>query len=296
MRIALLHNPAAGDSPSRRQLIRLIERHGHEVRYHSTKEKGDEEIRDEDVDLVLIAGGDGSTAKAFKLLGSKVPFALLPVGTANNIACSLGIAGSHEEIVAGLAKAREVRLDVGTARAPWGETRFVESAGVGLFAALLREAMYETTTPRKEDPELDPITWARHKLRGLLQRVAARQCSIEVDGAELSGEYLMATVMNISYIGPRLWLAPTVTPGDGCLELLLVKEEDRVVFATWLDDLIHGKREAFPILPWKGRRIRMEWSGAAGHLDDEAWPKPDLAPGNGMVTLEVVSEPVRVLV
>ncbi len=296
MRIALLHNPASGGSPSRRRLVKLIESYGHEVRYHSSREHGDEAIRHEDVDLVLIAGGDGTTAKAFKLLGARVRFALLPVGTANNIASSLGVEGSHEEILSGLGRAREVRLDVGTARAPWEETRFVESAGVGLFAALLREATYETTQPRKEDPELDPIAWARHKLRGLLQRVAARRCAIVVDGHDLSGDYLMAAAMNISYIGPRLGLAPGATSGDGLLELVLVREEDRVVFATWLDDLLHGKREAFPIVPRQGKRIEMEWSGAAGHLDDEAWPKPEVRRANGTVVLEIDSEPVRVLV
>jgi diacylglycerol kinase family enzyme len=297
MDIALLHNPRAGEGHSRRTLEKLLRAHGHRCRYTSTQEEGDEEILAEGCDLVLVAGGDGTVAKAVKLLGSKIPYAVLPLGTANNIALSLGIQGTPEEIVASLAQAKPRPFDLAIAEASWCRSRFVESTGVGLFAALLREGRDETGFPRKDDPGLDPNGWGRHRLRGLLERIAPRPCRVEIDGVDRSGAYLMVTAMNIGHIGPRLELAPAADPGDGLLDLLLVREEDRVKFGSWLDEVVRGAPAEFPVPAERGRRIRFEWSDAAGHLDDELWPPPgEIERPVGMVTLEIRERPAQVLV
>lgn len=298
MRIAVLHNPTAGEEVlSRRKLEKLLRQHGHECIYHSTKEEGQEEIRSDQADLVLVAGGDGTVAKGAKLVGSTRPLVILPLGTANNIALSLGIQGTPEEIIGSLDRVSLRAFDLATATGPWGSTPFVESTGVGLFASLLREGKEETGTPRKDDPELDPQAWGRHRLRGLLNRMAPRTCRVELDGKDLSGDYLMVAAMNISHIGPRLRLAPGADPGDGQLDLILVREDDRVGFTTWLDELLQGATPEFPVRARTGRKIRIEWNGTAGHLDDELWPKPGTVDcGEGMVTLEISNEPVQMLV
>jgi len=55
---------------------------------------------------VLVAGGDGTVGKVGReLIDSGVPLGVLPLGTANNLACSLGFTASPEEIVAGLVTA-----------------------------------------------------------------------------------------------------------------------------------------------------------------------------------------------
>ncbi len=298
MRIAVLHNPTAGQEQlSRRKLEKLLRQHGHEYIYHSTKEEGEETIDSAEADLVLVAGGDGTVAKAAKLLGSTLPMALLPLGTANNIALTLGVTGSPEEIIASLTRLAARPLDLATASGTWGSSPFVESTGVGLFASLLREGREQTGGPHKDDPEIDPVTWGRHRLRGLLERIAPRPCRVELDGKDLSGEYLMVAAMNITHIGPRLQLAPRADPGDGMLDLILVREKDRVGFASWLDNLVQGAEAEFPYRARRGRKIVMEWSDAAGHLDDELWPRPDESERHdGLVTLEIREEPVQVLV
>jgi diacylglycerol kinase family enzyme len=58
---------------------------------------------DETWDLVAVAGGDGTVAKAARHMPNRnVPFALLPTGTANNVAHSLDLLGEAEEIAANL--------------------------------------------------------------------------------------------------------------------------------------------------------------------------------------------------
>ncbi len=88
-------------------------------------------------DLVVAAGGDGTirgVALALAAAKSKVPLALAPLDTANNIARTLGLTETTENLLRGLAHPCARPFDLGAIRAPWGEARFLEAFGVGLFA------------------------------------------------------------------------------------------------------------------------------------------------------------------
>src|SRR5689334_5300318 len=102
--INLLHNPTAGNEDhSKEELISLLEENGYDCRYSSMKK--DWKRLDEQVDFIVAAGGDGTIRKITKeLLERKLsekiwPIAPLPLGTANNVAQTLGINGSTEDII-----------------------------------------------------------------------------------------------------------------------------------------------------------------------------------------------------
>src|SRR5262249_9385299 len=82
-------------------------------------------------DLILAAGGDGLVRRVplNAPRGSKI--GIVPLGTANNVASSLGIKGKPKDVVAALKDAREQPLDLGWAKGPWGERSFLEGIGVG---------------------------------------------------------------------------------------------------------------------------------------------------------------------
>src|SRR5437762_678242 len=144
-RITLVHNPTAGDEEhSKKELKNLIEENGFECRYLSTKEKDWKEIKS-NTDILMIAGGDGTVRKVTKeLLKKKLlehiwPIALLPVGTANNIAKALGVDGSSEEIISSLRHAEPKKFDVGKVTNIEDEEFFLESLGYGIFPYLMKE-------------------------------------------------------------------------------------------------------------------------------------------------------------
>src|SRR4029079_17021998 len=66
-----------------------------------------------------------------------MPVAILPMGTANNIARSLGITGEALDVVRRLRRAPEKKLDIGVVNGPWGYKLFVEAVGFGLVAGLM---------------------------------------------------------------------------------------------------------------------------------------------------------------
>ena len=91
-------------------------------------------LRRDAIDALVVAGGDGTVSQAAgALVGGHVPMAILPLGTANNIAVSLGLDRPLPELIAGWPAARRRALDVGMARGDWGERLFLEAVGTGLI-------------------------------------------------------------------------------------------------------------------------------------------------------------------
>src|SRR5690349_16136093 len=144
MRVTLLHNESAGDDdqPTGQRLRELIAGAGHEVAYRSASNEDLARTLSEPADVIAVAGGDGTIGRVAKrLAGTAIPLAVLPMGTANNISHTLGIAERPlEQLIAGWNRAKIRRLDVGLARGPWGNRRFIEGLGVGVFAWTMPEA------------------------------------------------------------------------------------------------------------------------------------------------------------
>src|SRR5437016_9776749 len=190
MRITLIHNPKAGDAKhGKRQLMAALAKAGHHATYQSTKEPGLKKALKKPTDLVLAAGGDGTTAKvASRLVDSGIPLSVLPLGTANNLARALGFVASPEEIIARLEGGRKRAFDVGLAYGPWGKRYFFEAVGGGLLADYVYKAERDDKKAKKlsKDQEM-----TRHVslLRRMLHDYPARKWQIEIDGKDVSDRY-----------------------------------------------------------------------------------------------------------
>ncbi len=151
MKIVLIHNPDAGDDqqPSSDELLGLIRDAGHTARYQSSKDENWHSALEQACDIVAVAGGDGIIGTVAKhLIGRQVPIAVLPMGTANNIAKTLGLTDRPlEQLIAGWATAPRVKFDVGMASGPWNLKYFIEGLGIGLFT----ETMYRLDATNNVD-------------------------------------------------------------------------------------------------------------------------------------------------
>ena len=150
MRVTLVHNPGAGDeSHSAKRILKRLTDAGHDANLGSTGKRGISKALEDPGDLVVAAGGDGTIKKvALALAGRGIPLAILPIGTANNIAKSLGIIGSVDELIAGWRSGNRRRLAVGTVAASYGTMRFVESVGVGAFTDLVGKGVEFSHRPK----------------------------------------------------------------------------------------------------------------------------------------------------
>jgi diacylglycerol kinase (ATP) len=286
MKAILVHNPSAGRGDiSREALIDLLHNAGYTPMYQSSSVGELTAALSEPADVIVIAGGDGTVCKVLNQMPARdVPVAILPLGTANNIASSFGIGGPIAEIAVRLHTAERRQLDVGQATGPWGRSWFIEGAGLG---ALVRLADSFNGRKDKGEARLDA---ARRALRELLKDIEPDRVELLLDGRPLPARHLMVEVLNIAYGGPRLLFAPDVDPGDGQLDVLLLESERREDMRQWLKDEPVGRP---PMTQLRGRKISIVWDGTPLHVDDDL---PPAIKGLAAVELELTREPASILV
>ena len=272
-----MHNPESGDDDhAREHLIDLIARAGHEVTYFSSK--GDwHAALDPHPDLLAVAGGDGTVRKAaHAVIGQGIPIAILPTGTANNVAGYLGLSGiPHEVLVDGWANGSLHAFDLGVVHGPFGTHRFLESVGIGILAALIAEVDTGLAGYVNElDSRQARINAALDVLQIVLRRSTPIACELELDDVRVSGEYLLIEILNFGAAGPNLQLAPHADGADGMLDVALVKADQR----SWLEQHVSEIRtdpSNVTLLPVRhARHVTLRCDSCTLHVDDRMW-KPD---------------------
>jgi diacylglycerol kinase family enzyme len=274
-----MHNPCAGHGKHRKkELMAALAKVGHHAIYQSTKKRGYKKALKNPGDVVVVAGGDGTVTKiARRLIDTGIPLSVLPLGTANNLARTLGFVGRPEEVVARLEDGEKHSFDVGVARGPWGTRYFFEGAGAGLPADYVRTAKKEDKKPisLSKDHEM-----SRHVslLRRLLHDYSAREWKVEIDGKDFSDTYILWEAMNVHSVGPALYLAPRATTKDAEFDFVCVRESDRSLLLDHFDARLKGKKSKFPLPVRRFRRLRVVWEGSTLHFDDKLWPSKGQRP------------------
>jgi diacylglycerol kinase family enzyme len=203
-----------------------------------------------------------------------MPLSVIPLGTANNLARSLGFVGSPQEIISRIENGKKRAFDVGIARGPWGKRFLFEGAGGGLLADYLRAAK-DTASNGKRLSKKQEMTRHVSSLRQRLQNYPARKWKIDIDGKHVSGRYILWEALNIHSVGPALYLAGHASTKDGHFDLVCVSERDRSVLSKYLDTRLTEKKTKFP-LPLRGfRELKITSKKATIHLDDKFWPRKE---------------------
>ncbi|WP_165357460.1 diacylglycerol kinase family protein [Sphingosinicella sp. CPCC 101087] len=282
MKVLLIHHDGAGGgSTSGEAVAAALENAGWKVRRLDRKAADAKAIKSAGTDLIVIAGGDGTVAAVLAMLPDRsVPVGIIPTGTANNIARSLGIAGAPEAIVAGWDLDRRQRFDIGTAEGAWGRRAFAEGVGFGAFADSLRLA------PRADGEE--KFRTGREALRNALRIAAPVALEIHVEGRQAPGDLLLVEILNVPLAGPRLRLAPGADPGDGRLHVSCLGESARGAMERWLES---GEDPRMPVEILTGHEVVVLGGGIMMRIDDECrWLKPD-----SKVSIRLECEPVQIL-
>jgi diacylglycerol kinase family enzyme len=287
MRVTLFHNPGAGKrGHGKDEILAALKLADHKARYVSTKsDKFKSEIEKVDGDFIVAAGGDGTIAEVIARLGNrKLPIGILPLGTANNIARSLAIAGEPQILVETWDLARTRRLDIGCIDGPDGLAHFVESVGVGILPQMLLRA----AKMAKEKGALN-LQKGRELLRKIAKEAKPLDLGIMIDGKKLDGEWLAAEVLNIPYTGPGLRLAPKADLNDGMLDLICFATADRDRLSQWFESPAEAPP---PGITRRGRMVSFSWRNAPYRIDDRAYKAKD---EGQTVTLICDDQPVLII-
>jgi diacylglycerol kinase family enzyme len=254
----------------------MIRKAGHKPRLRSSKEKQWKKALRKPCDIVAVAGGDGTVGKvARNLIGSRTPIALLPLGTANNVARALGIADmSVRDLVEGWQHARCINFDAGVARGPWGSKVFIEGIGVGMFA----ETMFHIDNGRyshvaqAENPDAE-IKNTLKLLKKQTTHYAPKQLTVRFDGQSLSGDYYLLEILNIRSIGPGLNLAPRAEINDGFFDVVFIAKGEQAQLNRYIADQLVAKPSEVTLTTRRARHLQIECGGVLFHIDDMPWPE-----------------------
>jgi diacylglycerol kinase (ATP) len=271
MKITLIHNPTAGSGrPSRDELEGALRAAGHEVSYRSTQADGLGVAVQEAGDAVVVAGGDGTIRKVALAVPPGVPLALLPMGTANNLATTLGLENDVDALLQRLARRNALSVDMGRCSGAWGNGAFVEAAGFGLVPELIRVIEKFSREEHDADPAGE-LAHARAVLVHLVSLLPAFHCEMVLDGRRTSRRLILLEVMNCARVGPMLPLAPDADPADGLLDVVWVEETERPVLLAAAAAWAAGRDAGVRCGGARVASLALSCNAGIGHLDDELW-------------------------
>jgi diacylglycerol kinase family enzyme len=164
-------------------------------------------------DLIAVLGGDGTINEVAEgMIGSQVPLAILPGGTANVLASELGLAGKPEQVAARLADLEPRRIAVGRVHCAAANPRhFLAMAGVGLDAHIV----YGMSAGAKK-------RWGKlaYWAGGFSQLVRTlEEFNVEIDGRTYCSSFALLT--KVRNYGGDLEIARRVSILDNQFEVVL---------------------------------------------------------------------------
>ena len=218
----LIANPGAGkpeETPRQlEQATRLLQQHGIEVNVALAKPKEEatplarQAVKD-GYDMVIAMGGDGTLEAVLRgMVGRKTPMGIIPTGTQNNIAKSLGIPTDLEEACALIASKHIRKIDVGRAKVKNGKKLFFfELTAIGLVAALYPQAN------KLQDGKLS-------KLKDVALTLIHQEPEPEVfltldDESKVKIKTMLIVVSNAPMFGANFLVAPDASVTDGLLDI-----------------------------------------------------------------------------
>jgi diacylglycerol kinase family enzyme len=268
-----------------RDLHRSLTRLGYRVRSQSRNNESFPSALAETADLVVAAGGDGTVAKVLRCMPDRrVPFTILPLGVANNIARSYDIAGSIEELAAGWRDGTSRRLDLFQAGGVWGRKRIVE----GLAFGAITKGMMDSH--RLKGSREEKLAAARANITAALKRSRPKRWRLELDGKDHSGEFVSLEILNLTHVGPGIRLCGDEGIGDEKLDVLALGAKQRDALVEWLE---RNDASDPPLRPLTAKTVDLLWRASPLRRDDDFHD----APKRGTrVRIEGVGECVQILV
>ena len=150
MRAKLIFNPGAGEARlstieiqdviHEMQFWKLVPE-AYLVEPGSDLERVVQDALADGIRMFVVCGGDGTISSVARILaGTKATLGIIPIGTQNNTALSLGIPNEVPDAIAILRKGKRIKVDIGQATIEKTDTLFLEVCSVGLVSSLFPSA------------------------------------------------------------------------------------------------------------------------------------------------------------
>ena len=239
MRTCVILNPIAGAvksvDPIRERLRSL-----NPDRFHVSGQSGDAEkfAREaSDFDLIVSAGGDGTlneVVNGIALGGCKAALGVLPLGTGNDFARTLGVSNDLDAGINQIASGETRCIDL--VRVTSDQVRYFANVSSGGFSGVVDEKL----TPEMKRT-WGPLAYLRSaaaafkELRGYTTTVALD------DAGSFELDLYNVVVANGRYVAGGIPVAPEADIADGLLDIVLIPERGPAELAIIAAQILVGK-------------------------------------------------------
>lgn len=210
-------------------------------------------------DIVVAVGGDGTINEvASAIEGSGKEMGIVPSGSGNGLARTLGISLNHRMAVKQLNKLHSGLIDTAT----FNERKFFNMAGIGFDAHISNR-------------------FATDKTRGLqgyvkttfteISQYPAQNYVLYIDGVKYERGAFMISIANSSQFGNNAYVSPTASLQDGLLDVCVIKPFPLYHFPVMgyhMFSKTAHRSKYVEIIKGKDIRIIRETAGAV-HVDGE---------------------------
>ncbi len=233
--------------------------------------------------LFVVCGGDGTISSvARSLAGTHATLGIIPIGTQNNTALSLGIPSEIPAAIAILRNGQRIKVDVGMATCGDITTPFLEVCSVGLISTLF---------PSADDINHGNLARIGDFLSTLVGSPPAEIHLLLDRKQEIHNLGHMVLVSNMPFIGLHYHLGTSKSHTDGLLDVLFFADLSKMDLIGYV---IQGVGEGYPedsrIQHFHVRRIDIDTHPAMPLMADGS------PLGEGLVQIKVWRHALAVMV
>lgn len=264
------------------EVVALIRGRGHDVVRHDARSRDEaaavaHEAVAAGAGRLVVVGGDGLVHLALQALAcTGVTLGVVPVGTGNDYARALGLAGLGTP--AAVARALEPGVALDAMRTTHGWVASVASIG---FSAAVNARANRLAHPRGA---------LRYTVATVLElpRLRPMPVALDLDGVAHEVEAAMVVVANTRYFGGGMAICPDARPCDGVLDVAVIRAVNRRTLLRVFPRVYRGTHVSHPACQLlQGKRVRITATGA------ELWGDGERV-GAAPVDIEVVPGAIRV--
>ena len=234
--------------------------------------------------IVIAMGGDGTIEAVMRgLVGSKARLGIIPAGTENNIAMSLGIPEDLEEACALIASDNTLKLDMGQVKTRKGKKFvFFEMATIGLSAAIY-PAANKVASGKLSSIKDAALTFIHQETKPKVFLTLNDESKIEV-------ETMLVMVSNTPVFGKNFLVAPEASLQDGLLDISVYPDFSKAELLSYYAAVMDGGYSGDgKVQHYQARKLKVKASPKLDVMAD------GVALGKGTVTIKIRPGALRVI-
>jgi len=212
----------------------------------------------EKIDCVVAVGGDGMINEVFQsLVNTSTALGIIPFGSGNGVARSLGIPMNYKRAIKLLNRASIRIIDTGR----FNEKPFLGVAGIGFDGLISAEFSRSASRGLK--------TYLKLILKNFFN-YQSNDYSIEVKDQRIDAKAFIIAFANTNQYGNNAIIAPNARVDDGKLDIVVFKDMPKwkipIVAMKIMNGTIHNSKD---VIILQNAEVKVSTNASEAHIDGE---------------------------